>query len=200
MMRGLEGLTGGWTQKGLLEPQVPQGERNKKNTYLHIKQVEGERMTAGQTLGREGGSFHPVDGPASGQAKNSNVAYCCLKMKWPKKAQRMLEDYPKARNYFVRAQGISPQDPDISKELMSLDHQGSEWDNIKSTHHLPKVAGRRALSGNCPVYLFGHYQTKQADSDPHCDELKGRLQLLLQEMTVEDKSPSDKAKYSIVDV
>ncbi len=104
---------------------------------------------------------------------------------------------------------------------MTLGHQGSERDNIRASHHPPKVAGRHALSGNCPVYLFGHYQTKQADSDPNCDEMRrpakggtflssiesslaneseGRHKLLLQETTVEDKSPSDKAKYSIVDV
>merc|ERR1712237_275129 len=117
MMRDLEGLTGGWTQKRLLEPQVPLGERNKKNTYLHIQQSRRgrawllnpahssslgsmrprrKRMTAGQPLGREGGGLLPVDWPASRQAKNSNVAYCYLK--WAKTAQRMLEDYPKGRN------------------------------------------------------------------------------------------------------
>ena len=63
-----------------------------------------------------------------------------------------------------------------------------------------EVAGRHGLSGISPVYLFGLYQTKQADSDPNCDESEGRLQLLLQETTVEDKSPSEKAKYSIVNV
>ena len=80
------------------------------------------------------------------------------------------------------------------------EYLGSERDNIKAFLQLLKVAGRHALSGNCPVYLFGHYQTKQVDSDPNCDESEGRLQLLLQETTVEDKSPSEKAKYSIVDV
>jgi len=76
-----------------------------------------------------------------------NVAHCCLKMKWPKKAciacrealeieenntkalyrfgkaQRMLEDYEKARNYLVRAQRNAPQDPHISEELRSLEEQ-----------------------------------------------------------------------------
>ena len=84
-----------------------------------------------------------------------------------------------------------------------------------------EVAGRHGLSGISPVYLFGLYQTKKADSDPNYDEMRrpakggtflssiesslaneseGRHKLLLQETTVEDKSPSDKAKYSIVDV
>lgn len=76
-----------------------------------------------------------------------NVAHCCLMMKWPKKAciacrealqieenntkalyrfgkaQRMLEDYEKARYYLVRAQKNSPQDPHISEELRSLEEQ-----------------------------------------------------------------------------
>ena len=165
-----------------------------------------------------GGTLPHVDGPASWQAKNSTGSFH-LSIPLPNgewydffqannaktlyrfgKAQRMLEDYPEARNYIVRAQGISPQDPDISEELMTLGHQGSERDNIRASHHPPQVAGRHGLSGISPVYLFGLYQTKQADSDPHCNESKGRLQLLLQETTVEDKSPSEKAKYSIVNV
>ena len=55
----------------------------------------------------------------------------------------------------------------------------SERDNIKTFQQLLlEVAGRRALFSNCPVNLFGHYQTKQADSDPICNyESEGHLQL-----------------------
>ena len=85
-----------------------------------------------------------------------NLAHCCLKLKWPKractacrealniegnntkalfrfgKAQRMLEDYRKARDYLVRAQRNSPQDPSISEELRSLEDQlVKEMDNEK---------------------------------------------------------------------
>ena len=76
-----------------------------------------------------------------------NVAHCCLKLKWPKKtciackevlsieanntkalfrfgkAQRMLEDYRKARDYLVRAQRNKPSDPHISAELRSLEDE-----------------------------------------------------------------------------
>ena len=73
-----------------------------------------------------------------------NVAYCALKMKWPKKActackealtiednntkalfrygkaQRMLEDFKKARHFLVRAQRNKPGDVHINEELRSL--------------------------------------------------------------------------------
>jgi len=76
-----------------------------------------------------------------------NVAHCCLKLKWPKKtciackevlgieanntkalfrfgkAQRMLEDYRRARDYLVRAQRNKPGDPHISAELRSLEDE-----------------------------------------------------------------------------
>ena len=86
-----------------------------------------------------------------------NVAHCCLKMKWPKKAclacrgaldiegtntkalfrlgkaQRMLEDYPKARDYLVRAQRNAPSDPDISRELQSLEDQLAKQQSTEKT-------------------------------------------------------------------
>ena len=73
-----------------------------------------------------------------------NVAYCAIKMKWPKKActackealtiednntkalfrygkaQRMLEDFKKARHFLVRAQRNKPGDVHINEELRSL--------------------------------------------------------------------------------
>jgi len=76
-----------------------------------------------------------------------NVAYCAIKLKWPKKAciacrealnieenntkalfrfgkaQRMLEDFKKARHYLVRAQRNKPGDVHICEELRSLDDQ-----------------------------------------------------------------------------
>lgn len=76
-----------------------------------------------------------------------NVAYCAIKLKWPKKAciacrealnieenntkalfrfgkaQRMLEDFKKARHYLVRAQRNKPGDVHINEELLSLDDQ-----------------------------------------------------------------------------
>ena len=76
-----------------------------------------------------------------------NVAYCAIKMKWPKKActackealtiednntkalfrygkaQRMLEDFKKARHFLVRAQRNKPGDVHINEELRSLDDQ-----------------------------------------------------------------------------
>ena len=142
-----------------------------------------------------GGTLPHVDGPASWQAKNSTGSF------------HFSIPLPNGEWYdFFQAAprgGMFPHYIVEHDNKATWGYQGSERDNIKAIHHLLKVAGRHALSGNCPVYLFGHYQTKQADSDPNCDELKGQLQLLLQEKTVEDKyykSPSEKAKYSIVDV
>jgi len=78
---------------------------------------------------------------------NLNSAHCCLKVKWPKKAciacrealeiegnntkalfrfgkaQRMLEDYDKARDFLTRAQRREPQNMDIAQELKSLEDE-----------------------------------------------------------------------------
>ena len=76
-----------------------------------------------------------------------NIAHCCLKVKWPKKAciacrealdiegnntkalfrfgkaKRMLEDYVLAKEYLTRAQKRAPQDMSIAEELRSLEDQ-----------------------------------------------------------------------------
>merc|ERR1719483_915969 len=82
-----------------------------------------------------------------------NTAHCCIKLKWPKKAcvacresldvderhstgdqitralyrfgkaKRMLEDYKMSKELLLKAQTRSPQDPHISKELLSLEDQ-----------------------------------------------------------------------------
>jgi len=76
-----------------------------------------------------------------------NMAHCCLKVKWPKKAciacrealdiegnntkalfrfgkaKRMLEDYVLAKEYLTRAQKRAPQDMSIAEELRSLEDQ-----------------------------------------------------------------------------
>jgi len=82
-----------------------------------------------------------------------NIAYCALKMQWPKKAclacrealaidvkhaspeqltkaifrfgkaKRMLEDYSAARQLLIKAQERKPDDKDINRELLSLEEQ-----------------------------------------------------------------------------
>ena len=61
----------------------------------------------------------------------------------------------------------------------------------------PLLHTTKKLTMRCPA-KGGTFLSSIASSP--ANELKGRLQLLLQETTVEDKSPSEKAKYSIVNV
>ena len=171
MMRGLMGLTGGWTQKGLLEPQVPQGERNKKNTYLHIEQVVRKE--------HEYGSFQ------RGEVSTLWIG--------------LLQGRLKIRLAPSSAELFRPSSENLATRSRHFEGTYILGGSVDKR----EVAGRHGLSGISPVYLFGLYQTKQADSDPNCNELKGQLRLLLQDRTVEVKyynSPSEKAKYSIVDV
>ena len=127
----------------------------------------------------EGGSLHHVDGPASWQAKNSNGSF------------HLLLPLPNGERYdFFQASpraGLLPKS--LPHYIVVHDNRGtrvslgSERDNIKTFHQLLyEVAGRHALPGNCPVYLFGHYQTRQADSDLIFNyELEGHLRLHLQD-------------------
>jgi len=86
-----------------------------------------------------------------------NTAHCCIKLQWPKKActackealdidkentkalfrrgkaERMLEDFEKAKDYLLRAQRRAPQDMDIAKELRSLEDQLARQRNSEKT-------------------------------------------------------------------
>ena len=146
----------------------------------------------------QGGVALPhVDGPASWQAKNSTGSF------------HFSIPLPNGEWYdFFQATprgGIFPHYIVEHDNKASWEYQGS-WERTRSfclpsflplLYPRPLLHTTKKLTMRCPA-KGGTFLSSIASSP--ANELKDRLQLLLQETTVEDKSPSEKAKYSIVDV